>query len=32
MESSKAVIDLQVKKQIEAMLQEFDEMERTVDA
>lgn len=31
-ESSKSVIDLQIKKQIEAMLQEFDEMERTVDA
>ena len=31
-ESSKSVIDLQVQKQIEAMLQEFDEMERTVDA
>lgn len=31
-ESSRAVIDLQIKKQLEAMLQEFDEMERTVDA
>lgn len=31
-ESSKAVIDLQIKKQIEKMLQEFEEMERTVDA
>lgn len=31
-ESSKAVIDLQIKKQIDAMLQEFEEMERTVDA
>ena len=31
-ESSRAVIDLQVKKQIEAILQEIDEMERTVDA
>lgn len=31
-ESSKAVIDLQIKKQIETMLQEFEEMERTVDA
>ena len=31
-ESSKSVIDLQIKKQIAAMLQEFDEMERTVDA
>lgn len=31
-ESSRAVIDLEVKKQLEAMLQEIDEMERTVDA
>ena len=31
-ESSKVTIDLQIKKQIEAMLKEFDEMERTVDA
>lgn len=31
-ESSKAVIDLQIKKQIESMLQEFKEMEKTVDA
>lgn len=31
-ESSKAVIDLQVKKQIDTMLKEFEEMERTVDA
>lgn len=31
-ESSKIVIDLQIKKQIQSMLQEFDEMERTVDA
>lgn len=31
-ESSKAVIDLQVKKQIDTMMQEFEEMERTVDA
>ena len=29
-ESSKAVIDLQIKKQIESMLQEFKEMEKTV--
>jgi len=31
-ESSKAVIDLQIKKQIDTMLREFEEMERTVDA
>ena len=31
-ESSKVVIDLQIKKQIQSMLQEFDEMERTIDA
>lgn len=31
-EGAKAVIDLQIKKQLEAMLQLFDETERTVDA
>lgn len=31
LESSRAVIDLQVQKQIDAMLQEFEEMERTVN-
>ncbi len=31
-ESSKAVIDLQIKKQLESMMNEFEEMERTVDA
>lgn len=31
-EKSKAVIDLQIKKQLKAILKEFDETERTVDA
>lgn len=31
-ESSHSIIDLQIKKQLEQMLEEFQEMERTVDA
>lgn len=31
-ESTRFIIDLQIQKQIDMMLQEFDEMERTVDA